>query len=206
MKNKAIVFNLFYNGLGVVRALGKNGIDVIGLDSEKNPVGKYSKYLSKFYQVPDPSKNETAFISSLIDIGSRFCVKAILFPTNDSWSIAISKNHKLIKKYFFSYNPSYEIINKIINKKEFYNLMHKNRILVPKTYSINNIEDFKLIRNSIKYPVILKPNSRNNINMSTKVFEIYQKNRVITIHSEDELIKHINLIINYKFVLYSTYY
>lgn len=110
--NEAIVFNVLFNGLGVIRALGENGIPVKALDSNKKAVGRYSKYTSNFQTVTDPSLDDKKFINELIEIGKKSDSKPVLFPTNDVWSIAVSKYKKELEKYFLIYNPDYSVINK----------------------------------------------------------------------------------------------
>lgn len=198
---KAFVFNLFFNGLGVARALGKNGIDVIGLDCVKNPVGKFSKHVKQFYKVTSPDIDEKKFIEELIVIGKKYKEKPVLFPTNDIWSIAVSKNLSQIKQCFLTYNPDYETINKMIHKKIFYNVMEKNNILVPKTYNIDSYRKIENLKNDLIYPLVLKPNARMEINRTVEEVKNYNKNRIIEINSFSDFKKYINLIEKYDFIL-----
>ncbi len=199
--NKAIVFNTFFNGLGVIRALGKNNIDIIALDKTKNTVGKYSKYTDEFYKVTDPNIDDEKFINDLIDIGKNYSEKPVLFPTNDVWSIAISKYKEKIEKYFLTYNPDYSVMEKIINKKKFYKIMTKENILVPQTYEVEDYEDLRKIKNKLKYPLILKPNSRMDVNRKSKETKIYNSNRVREINKFEDFKEYKDLIDNYDFLI-----
>jgi len=199
--NKAIVFNTFFNGLGVIRALGKNNIDIIALDKTKNTVGKYSKYTDEFYKVTDPNIDDEKFINDLIDIGKNYSEKPVLFPTNDSWSIAISKYKEKIEKYFLTYNPDYSVMEKIINKKKFYKIMTKENILVPQTYEVEDYEHLKKIKNKLKYPIIMKPNSRMDVNRKSKETKIYNSNRIIEINKFEDFKEYKDLIDNYDFLI-----
>lgn len=199
--NKAYVFNQFFSGLGASRALGKKGVFVVGLDTIHTPVGRFSKYVREFHKVTDPVKSERGFIENLINIGKSEKEKPFLLPTNDAWSIAISKNLEKIKKYFISYNPPYSVIEKIVDKYSFHKELRKIRVQTPFTYQINNLGDLKKIRKKLKYPLVIKPNSRMEVNMSTHEHKIYNSNRLITINKFDEFNNYKDLLVNYDFLI-----
>lgn len=58
MKNKAVVLGMnYYIGLSIIRSLGVNDIDVVGIDySEKGCYGAKSKYLSEHLIAPHYKK------------------------------------------------------------------------------------------------------------------------------------------------------
>jgi len=199
--NKAIIFNLHFNGLGVARALGKNGIEVIGMDCKNKPVGRYSKYIKEFIKVENPNIDDKKFIEDLIKYGKTLEEKAILIPTNDVWSIAVSKYKNKLEKYFYTYNSDFNVIEEIIDKKKFYKKMNDNNILVPQTYQIKKFKEIEQIKNKIKFPIILKPNARMEVNRKKEHTNIYNKNRLIEINDFDELLKYKNLIDNYDFIV-----
>ena len=192
--NDAIVFNVFFNGLGVIRALGENGIPVKALDNDRYAVGKYSKYLSDFQVVANPGKDERKFVQELIKIGRNYKSKPVLFPTNDIWSIAVSKYKNELEKYFLIYNPDYSVINKIINKKTFYRIMQKESILVPQTYEINSFEELNKVKPDLKYPLILKPNARMDTNRKSTDTKLYNRNRIVEINKFEDFMKYADLI------------
>jgi len=199
--NDAIVFNVFFNGLGVIRALGENGIPVKALDNDRYAVGKYSKYLSDFQVVANPGKDERKFVQELIKIGRNYKSKPVLFPTNDIWSIAVSKYKNELEKYFLIYNPDYSVINKIINKKTFYRIMQKESILVPQTYEINSFEELNKVKPDLKYPLILKPNARMDTNRKSTDTKLYNRNRIVEINKFEDFMKYADLIEKYDFII-----
>ncbi|RLL89240.1 hypothetical protein CN13_06520 [Petrotoga sp. HKA.pet.4.5] len=199
--NEAFVFNVFFNGLGVIRALGENGVPVRALDSSKKPVGKYSKYTKAFNVVTNPALNAEQFVKELIEIGKELNEKPVLFPTNDVWSIAVSKYKQQLEKYFLTYNPDYSVIKKIIDKRLFYNIMEKENILVPQTYGIKRFDDLEKIKKELIYPLILKPTARMEINRKSCDTRIYNLNRIIEIKNFEDFFKYKDLIKNYEFII-----
>jgi len=199
--NPAIVFNVFFNGLGVIRALGENGIKVMALDSNKKAVGRYSKYTTEFKVVTDPSLNDAKFIDELIEFGKRSKWKPVLFPTNDTWSIAISKHKQRLEKYFLTYNSDYSVIKKIVDKSAFYKMMEEENILIPKTYHIRNYNELKKYKDQLIYPLILKPNARMEVNRNPHQVRVYNLNRMVVINKYDDFFKHKLLIEKYDFLI-----
>lgn len=199
--NEAIVFNVSFNGLGVIRALGENDIPVRALDSSKRAVGRYSKYTMSFKVVTDPALDDKKFINELIEIGENSKEKPVLFPTNDVWAIAVSKYKQQIEKYFLTYNPDYSVIKKIIDKKTFYSIMEKENILIPQTYEIKNYKELEKMKDKFKYPLILKPNARMEVNRKSQDTKVYNLNRVVEIRKFEDFFEYKQLIENYDFLI-----
>lgn len=199
--NKVFVFNLALNGLGVARALGNNGIEVVGLDSKHLIGARLSKHVKEFHRVTNPQVSEKDFIRDLIKLGKKEKVKPLLIPTNDVWAIAVSKHKKMLEEYFITYSPDFSIIDKIINKKEFYKIMKQNGFIVPETYNVKSFEELESLKSRFKYPLVLKPNDRMNTDRPSSVTKIYQNFRLRTIESFSEFEAYKNIISNYDFIL-----
>jgi len=92
----AIVFNCHYNGLSIIRELGRQGVQVFALDNFRS-VGTYSRY-TKYRICPDPLVAEKAFIDFLLKFGPTFESKPVLFPTNDHWAAAVSRHKQALSQ------------------------------------------------------------------------------------------------------------
>ena len=94
----ALVFNCHYNGLSIIQELGRHGVQVYALDSFRD-VGTFSRY-GCFHLCPDPESAEKAFVEYLLELGSSFDHKPVLFPTNDHWAAAISRHKETLSQYY----------------------------------------------------------------------------------------------------------
>jgi len=137
--NVSFVFNVHFNGLGVIRSLVKKKIPVIAIDCSNNSLGKCTRF-APFYKVPNPKTHEKEFTKSLIELGKNFKKKPVLFPTNDIWSIPISRYRRDLERYFLTYNPPYDVIDLLINKKKFYSWCKIKGFDVPKIYDFGSID------------------------------------------------------------------
>ena len=144
-----------YNALGVIRSLGKCGINPIFLlvSNEKICFSSKSKYIKECIKIEDNS----LILSTLIDLKEKYNKKPILIPTGDPIEKIFDENYDELSKYYFLPNineKSGEII-KLMDKTYQEKLCHKHNINIAKSFILNT-ENFKY---SNKYPnkVILKP-------------------------------------------------
>jgi len=151
---EAIVFGLFETGLGVIRSLGRAGINVIGIDYKRD-VAWYSRFVKPF-ECPHPLTKERDFIDWIKEkfFDSRY--KRPIFLTSDPFILVFAKYSDLMSKYFLLNIPDNETLIRISNKYQQFLLAQKAEINVPKTWLIRNKKDFDGIADEIDYPVFLK--------------------------------------------------
>ena len=66
--------------LEIIRRLGRAGHDVVAADCVRLPVGRFSRYVRRYYQVPAPREDAAGFIAGLRDIARDESVEMLL-PT-----------------------------------------------------------------------------------------------------------------------------
>jgi len=176
-KPLAIVLGSYLtSGLGVVRNIGRMGIPSLVVASKKDQLSFYSKYTQGVI-CPDPKKNEKEYINFLLEIGEKLNEKGVLLPISDTDTIAILKNEEILKKYFIFTSAKLDIVNRIVNKKNFYKLLEEKDLPHPKTYFS---EDIKEIPKKINFPCIIKPvySSYFVSDFNTKLFTAKSKNEL----------------------------
>src|ERR1700747_513970 len=78
----AVVIGGDYQGLGIVRSLGKMGVPVCVIDDEHS-ISRFSRYATHSFRVADLRHDERT-VDTLLDIGSRLGLHGwVLFPTRD---------------------------------------------------------------------------------------------------------------------------
>lgn len=97
------------------------------------------------------------FVDFLKDIAKRSRDRYVIIPAGDAEVIAISKHKEELQHSYLLPLPSFEVIEKLVNKKEFYRLLDQMSVPHPKTYFPNNIPELELIGRNIDYPYIIKP-------------------------------------------------
>jgi D-aspartate ligase len=95
----AVVVGGDYQGLGIVRSLGRQGVPVCVVDDEYS-ISKFSKYASHALKVPNLRDERTA-VSSLLDLGRRLELKGwILYPTRDELVAAFARYRSELSEIF----------------------------------------------------------------------------------------------------------
>jgi len=145
------------NSLGVIRAFGRCGIPVICLDSQQAFMARYSRYINRHLKVQNLIESETEFVNVLLDFGQQTDSRMIIIPTSDLEVLALSKYKKELEQFYFLPAPSYDIVQKLVNKRIFYKLLAEMQIPHPKTYFPESLVELKLMGQETAYPYIIKP-------------------------------------------------
>ena len=187
----AFVLKMGGTGLGVIRSLGRRGIPVIGLDSSFLEVGFFSRYCESIV-CPDPEKKEEEYIYLLLAIGEQLNTKGVLIPTGDVDVLAISKHQDELEKYYYFPMAKFDVIEKLLNKRKFYEMLEKLNVPHPKTYFPNDISDVKEISKEITYPYIIKPifSSKFGREFSTKCFKANSAEELVNLYNKATLSGH----------------
>jgi predicted ATP-grasp superfamily ATP-dependent carboligase len=138
------------------KCLYKYKIPVYGFDYNENHSGFKSKLLRPF-KCPDPKESSSELLSFLIKKAESLRVKPVLIPASDEYVTFVNENRKELEKCFTFLMPSYETINKFINKGLQLNLAKENGLDVPAFYNINSVSDIEDVKDKLVYPCILKP-------------------------------------------------
>ena len=150
----AIVFNCHYNGLSIIRELGRNNVEVFALDSIRS-VGTYSRY-AKYLTCPDPLVAEKAFIDFLLKLGPTFESKPILFPTNDHWATAVSHCKPALSQYYLPCVADWATMELLIRKQRFYEWAEHRGYPVPRSWKHSQLDCLA----KDNFPVAAKPEYR----------------------------------------------
>ncbi len=168
------------SNLGAVRNLGRMGVPSIVLDANRNQAAFFSKY-AKGILCPHPKYQEEEYIDFLLSIGEQLPLKAVLFPTGDTESLAILKHRNRLEKYYHFTMADYTIVNNIINKAQFYRLLETCKIAYPKTFFPKDPQEAKAASKLLSYPCIVKP-------VYTTYFRLDFHTKLFVARSSEELI------------------
>ena len=170
----AIVTGGDFQGLGVLRTLGRKGIPTILLDSEYC-ISRYSKFKNMFVRSPHPSNRES-YVNFLIDLAEKEKIHGwVIFPNSDDAVCTLSKYKKNLEKYYRIPSPGWEIIKNVYIKKNTYQIAAKHGIHIPQTFYPSNMEE--LVELKLDYPVIIKPSIRDHFYNRVKIKAFRINNR-----------------------------
>src|SRR5690349_21088361 len=95
----AVVVGGDYQGLGIVRSLGRHNIPVCIIDDEHS-IARFSRYAT--YAVRTTTlRDQRQTVEAVLEIGHRFGLKDwLLFPTRDETVAAFARYRSLLAEYF----------------------------------------------------------------------------------------------------------
>lgn len=143
-------------GLAVIRAFKDIEIERIVVSYDQEDMGRVSRYITKLFESPKPDVDPEPFIEFLIDLAKTY-PHALLIPASDASLKAISIHKEVLDKYFTIACPEWEIIQKIIDKKQTYAIAEKAGIPTPRTLHPHTIDEAEHIAGSMEFPYLLKP-------------------------------------------------
>lgn len=154
MKAGAIVFDCCYNGLAIIRELGQRGVPVIALDSARS-IGTYSRF-ARYVSCPDPLTDEAGFIRALRELAGDNGNRAVLFPTNDHWAVAIARWKDVLSEQFIPCVADKDVVELLLDKRRFYQWAMERNYPVPQCWKFEEMAQIP----QEAFPLVAKPNCR----------------------------------------------
>ena len=176
--------NCHYNGLSIIRELGKHGVPVIAMDCIRS-VGTFSRYAA-YRKSPNPAEHEQAFIDCLYKTAARLGDKPVLIPTNDIWAMAIARHKDKLREVSLPCVADAPVVDILIDKIKFNQWCTNHGYPIPVMWKI---ADYEKVPDK-SYPVILKPVSRRKSSddaHNVQVLKFFDENRMVIVNSKQEL-------------------
>lgn len=173
---RALVIHTRRTGLGVIRSLGKMGVEVYAADEYQAP-GFYSRYVrGTLVFTPVVKSGEKAFIDRLMRFGESFSgeEKPVLFTASDDYLVIIARNWEKLSRCFLSASETDEkVLRDNLLKDRMYPVAEAAGVAYPKTYYSSNFSV-----DDVRYPVIVKPSLRKSSDkdVGSQVFKVRKCN------------------------------
>src|SRR5271155_4754945 len=112
----AVVIGGDYQGLGIVRSLGRRGIPICVIDDERS-ISRYSRYVTHAVHVPN-LRDDDSIVRELLALGERLDLQGwVLFPTRDEIVSAISRHRAQLAALFRVPTPCWQTIQWVWDKR-----------------------------------------------------------------------------------------
>ena len=161
----AVVVGGDYQGLGIVRSLGRRGVPICVIDDELS-ISRFSRYTT--YSVhEDELRDERATVDGLLAAGRRLGLEGwVLYPTRDETVAAISRHRDELREVFRVPTPSWEAIRPAWDKRETHELGARLSIPVPRTWYPRDSSELSEI--DCEPPFAVKPAIKEHFIYATK--------------------------------------
>jgi D-aspartate ligase len=150
----AIVIGGDYQGLGIVRSLGRRGIPVCVIDDEAS-IARASRFSKRAVHVPS-LRDEPSTLDSLDTVRRAHGLEGwVLYPTREETVVALARNRASLARWFRVPTPDWDTIRYAWDKRETYRLARELGIPTPRTWSPP--EERELDQLELRGPVVIKP-------------------------------------------------
>jgi len=161
----AIVVGGDFQGLGIVRSLGRQGVPVCVIDDEAAIAG-FSRYTS--YAVKATGlRDERRTVDTVLDVGRRLGLEGwVLYPTRDETVAAFSRYRSQLTPWFRVPTPDWSTIQWAWDKRSTYRLAQKLAIPTPQTWYPQDFGELERVEANL--PLVIKPAIKEHFFYATK--------------------------------------
>jgi D-aspartate ligase len=158
----AIVIGGDYQGLGIVRSLGRAGVQTCVVDDERS-IARHSRYVTHALRVRSLRSEEETLAA--LELARRMSDLDgwVVFPTRDESVAAIARNREQLSKRFAIPTPPWETVRFACDKRNTYGLAAKLGLSAPRTWS-----GAGGLPADLAYPIVLKPAIKEHFLYATK--------------------------------------
>lgn len=194
-EHKAVVLGTnYYIGLGVVRALGEQGVWVTTVDYEPSHYG-VSKFVKEQLIAPHYKKEEQACVEFLIDYAKKQKQKPVLFPTADLYVDFMEDNYDALKEYYLWPNDQKGLYKAIMDKASLLQFTEKYNIKTPEILTMDTPNLYSRVTKEFGYPCIIKP-------AESMPFVNAYRAKVFRVENEKQLREKIEMIKRHGFFVF----
>jgi D-aspartate ligase len=160
-----IVLGGDFNGLAIVRSLGRRGIPVCIIDDEHS-ISRFSRYATHAVRVPD-LRDDGRTIETLLDVGKRLGLGGwVLYPTRDETVSVLSRHRDALAARFRVATAPWSSVRWACDKRRTYALAERLGIPVPKTWYVRDAGELETLASAL--PLAIKPAIKERFIYATK--------------------------------------
>jgi D-aspartate ligase len=161
----AVVLGGDYQGLGIVRSIGRKGYPVSVIDDEFS-ISRFSRFTT-FHDRVASLRDEQHVVDALLEVATRRSLDGwVLFPTREEIVAALSRNLSVLQTRFRIPTPPWDVIRWAYDKRNTYELAERLGIPTPRTWYFERAEDAASI--SAEPPYAVKPAIKERFLHATK--------------------------------------
>jgi D-aspartate ligase len=164
-KTGAVVIGGCFQGLGIVRSLGRRGIPVCVIDDETS-ISRYSRHTTHAIRVKN-LREEHQIVETLLETGQQLKLNGwVLYPTREEVVAALSRSREELTTIFRVPTPHWETIQYAWDKRKMYQLATALGIPTPHTWYL--LENAALVEMADKLPLVIKPAIKEHFFYATR--------------------------------------
>lgn len=178
------------NALSVARSLGRRGIKVYCITSDRQEYVKHSRYC-ELIAFPDTDNLREAYANYLTSDESQHIHGSVLLACSDlGLEILIDKREELAKKYILDI-MNIDAQKQLLHKMSTYKAAVRAGVPSPKFWKFESIEEARELAEEVCFPIMIKPD------FSYTFYEMYGRKYLLA-QDKRELEQQIDRFSNYE--------
>jgi D-aspartate ligase len=152
----AVVVGGDYQGLAIVRSLGRRGVPVCVVDDELS-IGRFSRFTRHTVRVRD-LRDESACITTLLKVGRRIGLEGwVLYPTREETVAALARRRDELLERFRVPTPAWEVTRWAWDKRGTKELAERLGVPTPRTRVVRGADELEQVAADLRFPLVIKP-------------------------------------------------
>jgi D-aspartate ligase len=161
----AVVVGGDYQGLGIVRSLGRWNVPVCVIDDERS-IARFSKYTTHAVKVSS-LRDEKQTVDHIMEIGQRLNLRGwVLYPTREETVAALSHYRSSLTEFFRVPTPAWDTMQWVWDKRNTYRRAEELGVPTPPTWYLKDISELESVDG--EPPFVIKPAIKEHFIYSTK--------------------------------------
>src|SRR5437016_1507399 len=145
-----------YGSLGVIRSLGRLGVQVYGVHRTQRPVASFSRYCRRVFKLDLDAASPDQSVDSLSNFAQKIGARPLLITTDDSSALFVAQNASGLKESFLFPHNRFQVVWSLYSKKDMYFLAKRLSIPTAETAFPKSRKDVLEICEKTAFPVMLK--------------------------------------------------
>jgi D-aspartate ligase len=161
----ALVVGGDYQGLGIVRSLGRRGVPVCVVDDERS-IARFSRFTTHAVRV-DSLRDQRWTVDAVLQVADRLGLDGwVLYPTREETVAAFSRHRPRLLTRFRVPTPGWASVQWAWDKRKTYALAEQLGIPVPRTWYPQRLDDLRSV--DATPPLVVKPAIKEHFLYATK--------------------------------------
>jgi D-aspartate ligase len=136
----AVVIGGDYQGLGIVRSLGRRGVDVVVLDDERS-ISRHSRYATDSYHFAE-LRTDVQTVAALRAVAAQRDLEGwVVYPTREETVAALSRHRETLREHFRIPTPEWSVTKWAWDKRNTYARAAELGIPTPRTWHVSTEAD-----------------------------------------------------------------
>jgi D-aspartate ligase len=177
-----------HGSLGIIRSLGRLGVEVIAVDADPRGAASYSRYLRKRSVFDLATASPEATLDHLIAVARAVGGRPVLVPTWDETSLLVSEFQEVLAEWFVFPRQPPGLARQLSDKRTMAALASRHGVPTPDVRFPSNIEEVREFAASASFPVMLKGIDGNRLYERTgrKMVVVQEQAELVRLYGEME--------------------